>query len=106
MKKIISIGSHTLGYYGLRDLEEVGFDFLVYDYENGGYEGNGFAAWKKGDDWFYHELGHCSCNGPMDNVQSSAKIPVTVEQVIALAENAYGGGKNVAEYLKSNFLKV
>lgn len=106
MEKINSIGVNTLEDYELRDLEEVGFDFLVYDYENGGYEGSGFAAWKKGDNWFYHELGHCSCNGPMDNVQSSAKIPVTLEQVIALSEDFYSNGKNVAAYLKTNFLKV
>lgn len=101
MEKIISVGRDELSEYDFERLEKLGFDLMVYGYEDGGYDGSGFAAFKKGDQWFYQELGHCSCYGPLENVETSANMLVSLDQVIALAENSYSDvSKEVARYIK------
>ena len=105
MEKIISVGRDELSEWDFERLEKLEFDLMVYGYENGGYDGSGFAAFKKGEQWFYQELGHCSCNGPLENVETSANMLVSLEQVIALAEDGYSdSSKKVTQYLKKNFV--
>lgn len=105
MEKVTSIWEDELGEWELNKLKAFEFDLGVYAYKNYGYEGSGFAVFKKGEQWFYQELGHCSCNGPLDNVDTSANMLVSLEQVIQLAEGGYSdGGKLVAEYLKKHFV--
>ncbi len=105
MEKIISVGRDELSEWDLKEVEKLEFDLMVYGYENGGYDGSGFAAFKKGDKWFYQELGHCSCNGPLENVSMSANMVVSLDQVISLAEGNYSDvSKEVATYLKRNFV--
>jgi len=104
MEKIISLGSDELGEWDLERLEKLEFDLMVYAYKNGGYDGSGFAAFKKGEQWFYQELGHCSCNGPLENIETSSNMLVSLEQVINLATSSYGDGAElVAQYLKDEF---
>lgn len=45
-------------------------DVLVYNYTDGGYDGSGFALWRDGDKFGYAYLGHCSCNGPLEDCRS------------------------------------
>lgn len=45
--------------------------FFVYSYESGSYEGTGFAVWDMEDGKYgYTYLGHCSCNGPVEDLNS------------------------------------
>lgn len=79
----------------------IDFDLMVYNYHTESYEGSGFAAWKKGDEYFYHEMGHCSCNGPWDRFESSAKVAVTLDQLKLLIKNYDTYAKDVIAKLES-----
>lgn len=60
--KVISVGPDDLSFDG-----EKGFTWIVYHYDTDGNDGSGRAYGFK--DGKLHEmyLGHCSCNGPMDD---------------------------------------
>lgn len=45
-------------------------DVFVYNYKDQGYEGSGFALWREGKKFGYMNLSHCSCNGPLDDLNS------------------------------------
>ena len=47
-------------------------DVLMYFYDEGCYEGWGLAVWRLDGKWMYHGLGHCSCYGPLDSIETSA----------------------------------
>lgn len=100
--KIVSL-KEDFSEYELPDVRRLDFDLFVYSYQYESYEGSGFAAWKKGDKYFYHELGHCSCNGPTDGITTSCNAPVTFEDLIKVAEKSYGEhAKAVITYFKEN----
>jgi hypothetical protein len=104
-KKIISIGAKELSEYEIKELDDVEFDLAVYSYESGSYDGSGFAVFKKGDMWFYHEMGHCSCYGPLSEVYSSKNMLVSFEDMEKIAEKGYNDhAKNVIKYIKENNL--
>jgi hypothetical protein len=87
----------------LEDVKKLDADIFVYAYETGSYEGSGFAIWKKDDKYYYHELGHCSCYGPTENLGSSKNMPLTFEQVKEVAEKSYDKyGKDVIKYYETN----
>lgn len=101
-KRIVCLGEE-FPEYDVKDIMLLDFDLFVYKYEEASYEGNGFAAWRKNDKYYYHELGHCSCNGPTDNIQSSKNAPLTLEELEKIAEKNYGDyAKEVYEYMKSH----
>ena len=52
----------------LHDLDEI-----WYWYAEGSYEGSGMLLMKKGDLYDVHNMGHCSCYGPTDDVNFSGK---------------------------------
>jgi hypothetical protein len=64
----------------LGDMQEC--DWVVYWYELGGYDGRGLIAWKKGDKYDYEHIGHCSCYGPMADVEGDY-ASLTAEQLVA-----------------------
>lgn len=103
-RKIVSIGKEEFSEYETKDLANFVFNLFVYSYETGAYEGNGFAAWTaNGKEWYYHELGHCSCNGPTDHINQSAKTSVTLEQLEEIVNKGYDDyGKEVVAYIKKN----
>lgn len=69
--------------------------WFIYWYETGSYDGTGFAIWKNEDGKFgYSYLGHCSCNGPVDYLES---IPYTLEEVEKIIDKNYQ-----SEYYHSN----
>jgi hypothetical protein len=101
MEKIVSLGSSDLSQ---REIEEFGeFDKLVYAYSEGNYDGSGFAACRVGTQWFYLELGHCSCYGPTENINTAKNMKLTLDEVIAIAEKNYSEGKLVVEYLNKTY---
>ncbi|MFX1445768.1 MAG: hypothetical protein ACFFHV_20320 [Promethearchaeota archaeon] len=55
--------------YNLDKFERLGIDFIVYYYEDGGYEGLGVAFLKWNNKWYYHNMEHCSCYGPFDTFE-------------------------------------
>ena len=102
-RKIVSIGTHEFTESEISDVLKLGFEIFIYSYEHGGYEGSGFAAWKKGRKYFYHQLGHCSCNGPTDQIEQSAKVGITFKQLREIANKNYQThGKEVV----ANFAKI
>lgn len=51
--------------------------WIVYWYENGGYDGNGQAVVLKEDGLLYvGDLGHCSCYGPTESLEGLKGITV------------------------------
>lgn len=64
MCEIVSIGPDEDGAY----FKEEGAKFIVYWYENYGYEGSGDAIACDKDGQLWHQgLSHCSCNDPWDD---------------------------------------
>lgn len=43
-------------------------DEIWYKYFDYGYDGGGNLIARKGDKFIHYDLGHCSCNGPTDNI--------------------------------------
>jgi len=66
--KIYSLGPDNLEDYELTQITEDQFEWLVYSYENYGYEGGGDAvALGKDGSLYYSSLSHCSCYGPTES---------------------------------------
>lgn len=101
-KKIVSLGE-DFSEYELPSVKALDFDLFVYKYRSGPYDGSGFAAWRKGDKYFYHELGHCSCNGPTDGIGNSKNMGISLVELKRL-EDKYNEEymKPVIEYLESH----
>jgi hypothetical protein len=51
----------------IEELKE--FDWLVYSYGHGSYEGGGDMLWKKEGKYFHHDMGHCSCYGWENDIE-------------------------------------
>lgn len=88
IKKIINLGEDELDEYdfsvSIREpyIGRVLADVFIYYYEYECYSGTGIAIWrnKKGE-WAYQYLGHCSCNGPLEDIETSDKAKFTLEQI-------------------------
>lgn len=78
-------GCDPLSEYDLRDVKKLDAEFFIYNYQNHGYEGSGFALWKKGRKYGYSYLGHCSCNGPVEDLNS---IMYTITEIRKLAKTS------------------
>lgn len=89
--------------YGEESLNELGADYIVFSYVNGGYDGSGFLVGKKGDKYFYHEMGHCSCNGPLDGIENSAKALLSLANIKEIVDKSYGEyGKDCITFIEEN----
>lgn len=62
--------SDSLSEQDLERVEKLDVDYIVYNYIDGGYDGTGIAVWKKGNKYGYVYLGHFSCNGPFEDLNS------------------------------------
>jgi len=51
------------------DIEKVGATVGAYWYRRAPYEGSGYAVFLVGERWHLHDLGHCSCYGPMEHLE-------------------------------------
>lgn len=92
----------------LKDINGLGADLFVYSYEYGSYDGSGFAVWKKGKDWFYSGLGHCSCDGPLQDIATANNAKFTWKQIeeIGTANNYDQHAVDVVAYIKKKKLNV
>lgn len=59
-------------------------DLLVYYYRYDDWEGSGMAIWRENDKYGYAYLGHCSCYGPFENIDS---ILYSLEQIKRLSNS-------------------
>jgi hypothetical protein len=63
------LSSYDMGYLNrYYDADEV-----WYWYSSGSYEGSGQMLIRKGDLYDIHDMGHCSCYGPLDRMSLSFK---------------------------------
>lgn len=87
IKKIISLGQDELSEsdisfsYNEPFVGKIEADIFIYSYENGGYDGLGVAVWRNKGKWAYQYLGHCSCNGPCEDIRTSDNAKFTLEQI-------------------------
>lgn len=83
---VFSVGPDELPEYELPNVED--YIWLVYWYENYGYEGSGEAvALDKEGHLQYSRLEHCSCYGAMEGFP--CKTFMTVEEFFAPKENIH-----------------
>jgi hypothetical protein len=47
-----------------------GTTHVIYCYKSGFYDGSGEALVKADGKWYRHSLGHCSCYGPWENMDT------------------------------------
>ena len=103
-RKIISIGQLEFSEDEIEKVSKLDFSIFIYSYQYESYSGSGFAAWKKGAKYFYHELGHCSCNGPLDHMGESSKVAITFRQLKKIVVKSYTEGH--AKEVIANFGKL
>jgi len=70
--------------YELEYLEKLDIDEIWYWYGTGSYEGSGQILMRKGDMYDLHDMGHCSCYGPTDNVEFKGS---TLDELKIRAQN-------------------
>lgn len=99
-QRIHSLGKDKLSDYDLRDVANrlPDVEWFIYDYEALPYEGEGYAIWQIGDKFGYGYLGHCSCYGPCEDLNTALftldelrKIDALPDKLLDLATTL--GGK-------------
>lgn len=109
IKKIISLGPHELDAsdlsIGYKEpyIGKIKADVLIYAYEDYGYDGSGVAVWRNNGEWSYQYLGHCSCDGPTEDIHNADKAKFSLEEIkniLSSKENSWCGHyTTVATYL-------
>lgn len=103
MEKYIALKEKLDGYDD-EYLKKIDLIFFVYSYETAPYEGSGFGVGKIGDKYFYHEMGHCSCYGPLDRIEDSSKMLLSFEDIKKISEKSYGDyAKDVIQYITEKY---
>ncbi len=88
-ERIIVALADEISEHDIERLDDISFDLFIYKYKDGGYDGSGFAIWRNGDKFGYQEMGHCSCNGPLEDIKTSSNALFTLEEIEALAEKNF-----------------
>ena len=57
----------SLDSYEIKQLENHGVEVIFYYYEYGSYEGSGHMIALKEGKYAVHDMGHCSCYGPLNH---------------------------------------
>lgn len=102
--QIYNVGRDSLDEYDLKYLDKEAYEYLIYSYEVGDYDGSGAAVLKDNDGKFILiNLGHCSCFGPLE--ESNPICIYSLDGIIKLLNKRckeYDGEyiKDVAEKLK------
>lgn len=103
--KIYNVGRDSLDEYDLEYLDKEAYEYLIYNYEVGCYDGSGAAVLKDNNGKFILiDLGHCSCYGPLE--ERNPKCIYSREEIIKLldkrCQDVYGSEyiKDVAKNLK------
>lgn len=90
----ISVGKDELSDTQLNKLgDRTGADLVVYDYKIGDWSGSGFAVWRIDGKWGYGSLHHCSCRGPLDDLDS---IMYDFNELKTIARNYDTNGKVIS----------
>ena len=82
-------------------------DVFIYSYKNGEYDGSGFAVWRNDGEWAYDYLGHCSCDGPTQNLETADNAKFPLEKILEIIEKEYNWSdemKILSNYLKQHYL--
>lgn len=89
--RIHNIGSDTLSDSDYNEVKSSGLVEVWYRYEDGGYEGSGNLLGRNAEGkWYLHNLGHCSCNGPMEDFGRSMNDPFdSLEAIEARCSQGY-----------------
>lgn len=102
MEIIKTEDSEELADYELKDVNKLEADWFIYCYKYGDYSGSGMAVWKKDSKFFYCSLGHCSCNGPTEDLGS---IPYnSLNDIEKIMGNYDDEGKSVLKLIKEKFV--
>ena len=75
--------SAALNRWDRETIINAGVDVAIYSYFEGSYEGSGTLIYQKDNKWFYHDMSHCSCNGPVE----SLKLTDGKDTLVELLEN-------------------
>lgn len=83
--KIYNVGKDSLDEYDLEYLDEEAYEYLIYNYEVGDYEGDGAAVLKDNNGKFILiDLDHCSCYGPLE--ERNPKCIYSLDEIIKLLD--------------------
>jgi hypothetical protein len=84
-------GEDSLDEYDYKNVPD-GVEVILYSYRPGSYDGSGHAFYKAKNGWGYHDLGHCSCHGPLDHmsVGNGAEYPTIDDVVSTLSDELKG----------------
>lgn len=69
MENYYSVGKDELcgrDFSYITDNDKTDIEWIVYHYTSDWYEGSGEAIVKKDNKYYYYDLGHCSCYGPLE----------------------------------------
>lgn len=75
----ISIGEDELEEYALEYIPRNAL-CIIYNYKADYYEGSGWALIKYPEGWDEHNMGHCSCYGPMEEYRKCPTL-LTLDQI-------------------------
>lgn len=96
--KIYNVGKGSLDEYDLEYLDEEVYEYLIYNYHDEGYEGDGAAVLKdKNGKFTLIGLGHCSCFGPLE--ECNPKCIYSLDEIIKLLDKRCQD-KYDSEYVK------
>lgn len=86
--------------WDLRHTDGTDIKTIIHNYRIGNYDGDGDAFCRvKGNRWFVHPCGHCSCYGPLDDISASAKLNYSEDEIYKISENYGDLGKRVRKYI-------
>lgn len=92
-----------LGKYDLEDIIKKNLDWLVYHYERGDYEGSGYAVSSKDGVLREHNLGHCSCYGP---VEQWGETEVPPEYFLEFDESIFSAARSGEDEVKMKVREI
>lgn len=75
--------------YDMKELDELGIDEAWYWYATAPYEGSGQILMRKGDKYDIHDMGHCSCYGPLERAVFNGIYSSLAEIQQKCSEEAY-----------------
>lgn len=78
------------------------FDWFVYDYEYGSYEGSGYAVGKLNGKYYHFYCGHCSCNGPMEGATLGQGYDSYEELLKKCSMELVEGMQKITAWIKKN----
>jgi hypothetical protein len=66
-------GQDDLDEYDLEHIEKASVERAWFWYLSGCYEGEGMFLYVAAGKWDFHDMGHCSCYGPLENIRDAPR---------------------------------